>query len=692
MSMKTRYVIEGENRTDRMFNEIDREIKRTDAAFMKFKGAALGVGAAVTAAFAFGSLALGPTREFEKLQASLETVTGSSENARKSMAWIEQFATETPFRLDEVVQAFLTLEARGLKPSADALRAYGDTAVSLGKGLDQYIEAVADAATGEFERLKEFGIIASSQGKEVQLEFRGMRTTIAKESDQIVDYLQELGKTEFAGGMTRQMTTLDGVSSNLGDSFDRLWRTLSEESGLTAATKSAASAMTALNNALAEGIQKSGVLKGSYEGLIKGLVDSIRGTDSERLAELLEEAGDIDKRIAKLQGSLSRTDLLTSERQRLTKALDELNRMKAEIEGLRLVTETGKGSPARPTRKSAGGGDKPIDEEAQEALERQVKAETKRIDEFTRDIAELNREFAREQDEVNQEIARNNDDLNRTLRERQQERLLDLEASLRTETETIDQEYADRLQLLNLAEAKGLQTTKDYAELRRMVEEDRTQQLADIREREAKEFEKSQAKMFEDLTRAVEGWGNDAANALIEFATGGKATIGDFVESVLKDLARMAAKKALVDPIFEAVTGAFEDAGSGEKKGSGKGFWGTLGNLAGSALGFLQGSRATGGPVVAGMPYLWREPGREGEVFVPSTSGTVQQGAGGMSLQVVVNNQTPAQVSVTRQSAIDSRDGLERLVVDIIDSRLSDGTFDRTMGQSYGARRNGVRR
>jgi hypothetical protein len=39
----------------------------------------------------------------------------------------------------------------------------------MGKDMMQMIEAVADASTGEFERLKEFGIKASKQGDQVAL-------------------------------------------------------------------------------------------------------------------------------------------------------------------------------------------------------------------------------------------------------------------------------------------------------------------------------------------------------------------------------------------------------------------------------------------------------------------------------------------------------------------------------------------
>ena len=41
----------------------------------------------------------------------------------------------------------------------------------MGKDLSQMIEAVADATTGEFERLKEFGIKAGKEGDDPRPDF-----------------------------------------------------------------------------------------------------------------------------------------------------------------------------------------------------------------------------------------------------------------------------------------------------------------------------------------------------------------------------------------------------------------------------------------------------------------------------------------------------------------------------------------
>lgn len=174
--------------------------------------------------------------EFGKLNAQLVTITGSQAGADAVFSRLEDFATKTPFQLSEVVNAFAKLKARGLDPSQKALTSYGDIASGMSKSLDQMIEAVGDAATFEFERLRDFGITAKSEGDKVSFTFKGITTTVAKESAAIEEYLIRLGQTNFGGGMNRQMEELGGTASNLGDSWDKLMHTIGDV-GATAAAQ-----------------------------------------------------------------------------------------------------------------------------------------------------------------------------------------------------------------------------------------------------------------------------------------------------------------------------------------------------------------------------------------------------------------------------------------------------------------------
>lgn len=166
-------------------------------------------------------------REFDKLNAGLITATGSAENAAVAFGAIQDFAQDTPYDLAQVTDSFTKLVNYGLTPSERALTSYGNTASSLGKELNMMIEAVADAATGEFERLKEFGIRASKQGDQVKFTFRGVSETVGFSASEIEDYLIKLGENNFAGAMEQRMKTLDGALSNLDDEISKLFLNIS---------------------------------------------------------------------------------------------------------------------------------------------------------------------------------------------------------------------------------------------------------------------------------------------------------------------------------------------------------------------------------------------------------------------------------------------------------------------------------
>ena len=187
-------------------------------------------------------------RAFDKLNASLITATGSVQGATKAFGALQDFAASTPYGLQEVTKAFIQLRNLGLTPSERALNSYGNTASAMSKSLNQMVEAVADAATGEFERLKEFGIKAKQNGDQVSLTFQGVTTNIANNAATIEKYLIELGETKFGGGMALQAKTLDGAISNLGDTWDALKRTISQ----AGFGEAAHAAVLRLSDALAE--------------------------------------------------------------------------------------------------------------------------------------------------------------------------------------------------------------------------------------------------------------------------------------------------------------------------------------------------------------------------------------------------------------------------------------------------------
>ena len=184
--------------------------------------------------------------EFQRLQAALTVATGSAGQASAAFNEIRKFAATTPYELNQSVEAFLRLKNLGLDPSIQSMRSYGNTASAMGKDLMQMVEAVADATTGEFERLKEFGIKASKAGDEVAFTFQGVTTTVKNNADAIQQYLLAIGNTQFAGGMEMQMQTLGGQFSNLKDNLDALYVAIGQAGANNALTQ----LMTSLSAAI----------------------------------------------------------------------------------------------------------------------------------------------------------------------------------------------------------------------------------------------------------------------------------------------------------------------------------------------------------------------------------------------------------------------------------------------------------
>ena len=204
-------------------NQLSGNSTRLRASFggLRTAAAALGLGL-------IGKSIVRANADFQRLSAALETVSGSSAAAQRAMAWMDEFSTETPFQLEEIIDGYTKLSARGLTPTKRVMTSLGDTASAMGKSLNQMIEAVADATTSEFERLKEFGIKASQQGEEVVFTYRGVSTEVKNTNKAIQDYLVKLGETHNLGAMIKQMDTLGGAFSNLGVATSRWQRALGD--------------------------------------------------------------------------------------------------------------------------------------------------------------------------------------------------------------------------------------------------------------------------------------------------------------------------------------------------------------------------------------------------------------------------------------------------------------------------------
>jgi hypothetical protein len=220
-----------------MGSNIEKSNNKSIDSTKKMSGAFSEVGKTLAGLFAvdqlvnLGKKILDTTVEFQKMEAVLSTALGSNSAAQAAMDQIVNFASTTPFQVNELTDAFVKLANRGFIPTMEQMRQLGDLASSVGKSFDQLTEAILDAQSGEFERLKEFGIKASQQGDVVQFTFKGITTEVAKSDKAIQEYLLSLGDLDgVAGSMEAISKTTGGTISNLEDNITQLFKSIGESS------------------------------------------------------------------------------------------------------------------------------------------------------------------------------------------------------------------------------------------------------------------------------------------------------------------------------------------------------------------------------------------------------------------------------------------------------------------------------
>ncbi|MFN3883274.1 MAG: tape measure protein [Rhodocyclaceae bacterium] len=177
--------------------------------------------------FAFKTQLLDVSAKFERFETILGTIEGSSDKAKSAMSWISDFATTTPYELDQVTDAYVKLRSYGLSPTNGLLKTLGDTSAAMGKPLMQAVEAIADAVTGENERLKEYGIKAAKVGSRVVYEYtdaagKTQRKAVDANNRQLIEAtLKAIWNEKYAGSMEKLSGTWDGMLSNLSDQWTR---------------------------------------------------------------------------------------------------------------------------------------------------------------------------------------------------------------------------------------------------------------------------------------------------------------------------------------------------------------------------------------------------------------------------------------------------------------------------------------
>jgi len=333
-----------------MGNTADKETKKASKGIEKASLALAGMAAAAAAAAVaigvklakaagdffvkFSKAAIAANSEFEVFTTQFETLLGSSGAAKKRLEELAQFGIETPFELNEIVEASRILQVFGgdVLATGDNLRTIGDIAAGVNqpfKDVATWVGRMYDAMQsgrpfGEAaSRLQEMGALS---GK-ARAELEKMQKEGASGAELWAKF-NELVGSKFAGNMDKLSGTLQGITSNLVDFKDNLLRKGGED--LFAQVKGDAQEFLDIISkkefsAAAENVSRAfGKLAAAITGIgTAPILSEFRDLDPEvlnNLAAALEDAGAALSELFGLEGEIGLEGLIES----LTIAIDSV--------------------------------------------------------------------------------------------------------------------------------------------------------------------------------------------------------------------------------------------------------------------------------------------------------------------------------------------------------------------------------
>ena len=216
---------------DRSFN---RGIKNADGQVNKLSGSFGGLSTAIKAATAIGAGfavkgVLDATLKMENFRTTLTAYLGSQQAANSEIERLTELANKLPQDLDNITEGFIVLQRNGIDTTSASLEAFSKVAAGNSKDFTQLAEAVADALTGEFERLKEFGVKVSKENDQFAIRFADGSEKVVNSAQEVVEAVRAQGEEGgkfaevVAGPLNQAFSNLNGVlfevSSAFGEGF-----------------------------------------------------------------------------------------------------------------------------------------------------------------------------------------------------------------------------------------------------------------------------------------------------------------------------------------------------------------------------------------------------------------------------------------------------------------------------------------
>ena len=216
---------------DRQFN---RGIRSADGQVNKLSGSFGGLSTAIKAATAIGAGfavkgVLDATLKMENFRTTLTAYLGSQQAANSEIERLTELANKLPQDLDNITAGFIVLQRNGIDTTSASLEAFSKVAAGNSKDFTQLAEAVADALTGEFERLKEFGVKVSKENDQFAIRFADGSEKVVNSAQEVVEAVRAQGEEGgkfadvVAGPLNQAFSNLRGVlfevSSAFGEGF-----------------------------------------------------------------------------------------------------------------------------------------------------------------------------------------------------------------------------------------------------------------------------------------------------------------------------------------------------------------------------------------------------------------------------------------------------------------------------------------
>jgi tape measure domain-containing protein len=616
-------------------------------------------------------------RNAEQLGLSQKQMVAITETVNKSFMLSGASAQEAAGGILQLSQAIASGELRG-----EELRSVMENAPVLAKLIADYV----GVTIGEFRKMSKEGLItaqtvvnAIQAGQEkINAEFAKMTPTISMMKERFKNLFISIvgGANEASGGTSSIVTSLQGIANTVEQNKEGI---KSFFGMIISAAGYAVKAVSALATSM------SGLMH-----VVKGNLSFAQyaTSNTKELGEMLTPKGislalndrltDVSKRIKIMQGQKSQGVGIDEER--LNKLLKERASLLAKLkkasdaaatDGNAKVIDTGAVALATPKSVSGGlskaGTPKAVVTEAEKEAKKQAEAIQSVIDALEKKRAMLlDTELTDNVYELRENKA-SEATINSVRAIEAQIDALEAAKKIKEEIITPQEEYNKSIERANSLLAQQLISQDEFLKYQKKLQE---------------ELDKTDDK-FQELKDAIEGFGQDAAEALAEFAMRGKISFNDMISSMIRDMIKMIAYQNIMKPLFGGLSGlagnAFKSIGSLFGGGFGGGTQGGFakgGAFQNGVQKFATGgivSRPTIFPMARGLG-LMGEAGAEAVMPLERIGGKLGvnvKGAGGGETIVNIINNSQSQVSHKQSANGNGGVTIDVMIDDIVRKKIS---------------------